>query len=595
VLEAGGDPMSDAPEDSGEGGLNSSDVYQVPLFHALAAENPAMAWSFFVRHYSNDAQQRRDPKFTGHRGEGILYPRAGALGGCTANHAMITLCPPNWAWDWMAAMVGDRSWAGDRMRPYFERMEDCRHRPFYRWLARKFGWNFTRHGWGGWLTTETSIPDEMRGPESAVAMITGAAVQELVGDEQRSMSSWAKQGQLDPNDWRLVRENAFGLCYLPMSTRQHARIGTRERLLSVAARHPDRLRVELDALATRVLFDDEHRAVGVEYLKGRHLYRAHARPGAESGEQQRAVASREVILAGGVFNTPQLLMLSGVGPSPSLTQHGIPVRVDLPGVGRNLQDCYQVSVVLRMKKEWQMLRGVRFDRGDPEYTEWTDRRSGICTSNGVVLGIAKRSDPANPLPDLLTLACLGQRQGYFPGYSSIVTSSNYLSWIVLKAHNNNRSGQVRLRSPDPRDPPSIDFHYFEEGTDAKGEDLQSIVDGIQFVRAMTTRYRHLVEDEEKPGAAFRTNEDLRQYVRDSAWGDQAFGSCPMGPRRDPDAVVDSRFRVRGVDRLRIVDASVFPSSPGFFIFGAVCMIGEKAADVILEDGQGMERSARAER
>ena len=102
--------------------------------------------------------------------------------------------------------------------------------------------------------------------------------------------------------------------YTPMTTDKHARVGTRERLLDIQRRYPDRLKIELDALATRVLFDDGNRAVGVEYLKGERLYRAHAKPNAAAGDVRQARASREVILAGGAFNTPQLLMLSGIGP-----------------------------------------------------------------------------------------------------------------------------------------------------------------------------------------------------------------------------------------------------------------------------------------
>ena len=125
---------------------------------------------------------------------------------------------------------------------------------------------------------------------------------------------WLIQGKADPNDWRLVRENAVGIGYTPLTTRNHARTGSRERVLDVADRYPERLRLELDALATRVLFDGANRAVGVEYLRGERLYRAHRNPSGQPGERREVRASREVILAGGAFNTPQLLMLSDIGP-----------------------------------------------------------------------------------------------------------------------------------------------------------------------------------------------------------------------------------------------------------------------------------------
>ena len=113
--------------------------------------------------------------------------------------------------------------------------------------------------------------------------------------------------------------------------------------------------IELDALATRVIFDDRQRAIGVEYLKGERLYRAHASPNAAPGVLRQVFASREIILSGGAFNTPQLLMLSGIGRREELARHGIDLRVELPGVGRNLQDRYEVSVVERMREDWAPL------------------------------------------------------------------------------------------------------------------------------------------------------------------------------------------------------------------------------------------------
>src|SRR5262249_10361734 len=158
--------------------------------------------------------------------------------------------------------------------------------------------------------------------------------------------------------------------YLPLATRNHARIGSRERILDVARRHPDRLHLELNAFVTQVLFDSETRAIGVEYLKGERLYSAHANPNTAPGEPRQAFAAREVIVSGGAFNTPQLLMLSGIGPRQVLERHGIKVRVDLPGVGSNLQDRYEISVVNRMQKTWAALAGAQFAQGDPAYQQW---------------------------------------------------------------------------------------------------------------------------------------------------------------------------------------------------------------------------------
>ena len=589
LLEAGGDPTQLKGGDSAFPNDERLPVdYRVPAFHPFASENDAMRWDFFVRHYGSDALQKRDPAyretFNDKRVDGVLYPRAGTLGGCTAHNAMITVYPHNRDWDEIAELTGDVTWKADNMRKYFERMEDCRHRLWiYRWMA-KLGINPTRHGFGGWLQTEKAIPKEAFGDEDLVQIIGKSAVEALeeVG-QPIDRVKWAVESQLDPNDWRVVMENGVGLRYPPLATRNHERTGTRERLLDVARRHPDRLKIELDSLVTRVLFNDDNRAVGVEYIKGARQYQAFRDPADQKGEVREARVSKEVILAGGAFNTPQLLMLSGIGPGDHLSEYGIQTRVDLPGVGTNMQDRYEVGIVNRMKNDWEVLAGAKFSPGDPQFREWERSREGVYATNGAVLAVIKRSRVERPLPDLFCFALLGNFRGYFPGYSELFVNGRHrhLTWAVLKAHTQNRSGVVRLRSADPRDIPYVDFKYFDEGNDTRGEDIDSVVDGIKFVRGMTERYRHLIEEEELPGKDVQTDEALRQFVTDHAWGHHASCTCPIG-KRDEGAVLDSSFRVHGTRGLRVVDASVFPKIPGFFIVSAVYMIGEKAADVILQ-------------
>ena len=193
-------------------------------------------------------------------------------------------------------------------------------------------------------------------------------------------------------------------------------------------------------------------------------------------------------------------MLSGIGPEEELKKHGIDVRVHLPGVGQNLQDRYEVGVVNRMKKNWQVLEGALFDNSDAQYKEWQGSRSGVYTTNGAVLAVIKKSVTSRPLPDLFCFAVVGKFRGYEPDYSrSILDHRNYLTWAVLKAHTNNTGGTVTLRSADPRERPDINFHYFDEGNDERQEDLESVVDGIEFVRETTAHIQHLIEEEEAPG------------------------------------------------------------------------------------------------
>jgi choline dehydrogenase len=593
LLEAGGDPRQLAGGDAVDPqGNRLPDDYDVPVFHAISTENEAMKWDFFVRHYASLEQQRRDEKYRqvwdGDPVDGVLYPRSGTLGGCTAHNALITVYPHNADWDEIAAATGDRSWSAENMRRYFERLENCHHRLPYRWLA-KLGINPTRHGWKGWLQTEKAIPEAAFDDEDLVKTILESAYKAAADrSEPFERVRWLFESQADPNDWRLVKGNAVGIRYPPLTTRGHQRAGTRERLLETARRHPQRLRIELDALATRVLFDDGGRAVGVEYLKGQRLYRPHGKPGPDPGERREVRASREVILCGGSFNTPQLLMLSGIGPRDVLQRFGIPVRVDVPGVGKNLQDRYEVGVVNRMNfPAWWVLKGARFSPGDPQYRQWARSRKGVYTTNGAVLAVIRRSAPERPLPDLFCFALLGLFRGYFPTYSTLFAHNlNYLTWAVLKGHTQNRGGEVTLRSADPRESPAINFHYFEEGTGSAREDLDSVVDGIKFVRSMTAelKAKKLIAEEELPGDKVRTDDDLRGFVRDNAWGHHASSTCQIGAQ-ETGGVLSSDFRVHGVRGLRVVDASVFPRIPGLFILSSVYMIGEKAADVILADAK----------
>ncbi|HEX3878285.1 MAG TPA: GMC family oxidoreductase, partial [Bryobacteraceae bacterium] len=210
---------------------------------------------------------------------------------------------------------------------------------------------------------------------------------------------------------------------------------------------------------------------------------------------------------------------------------------------------------------------------------WKNHRDGAYITNGSILTLFRRS-PGAQLADVFCMALLANFRGYYPTYSADAARDlNYLTWVVLKAHTNNRAGQVTLRSADPRDTPLIDFNYFEQGAQ---QDLDAVVDGIRFVRRLTGKLRaqQLIAQEELPGAEVETTEDLRQFIRDNCWGHHASCSCPIGPR-ESNGVLASDFRVHGAESLRVVDASVFPRIPGFFIASAVYMIGEKAADVIL--------------
>ena len=232
LLEAGGDY-----KDLQGGGPISPDQnrlpedYEVPTLHPMASENVALKWDYFVRHYSDIARQERDEKFVGER-DGVLYPRAGALGGCTAHNAMITVYPHDADWDHIADITRDPSWRAGRMRRYFQRLENCHHRWPYRLLYRLTGLNPSRHGFDGWLSVEKAIPKRALYDQELDSIVTKsawAAYWELAQWWKRI--TWFFQSQGDPNDWRLVKKNAIGVFYAPIHTHKHARNITRELLL----------------------------------------------------------------------------------------------------------------------------------------------------------------------------------------------------------------------------------------------------------------------------------------------------------------------------------------------------------------------------
>lgn len=305
-------------------------------------------------------------------------------------------------------------------------------------------------------------------------------------------------------------------------------------------------------------------------------------------EQQvkQVFARREVILSCGAYNTPQLLMLSGIGPREQLEEHGIPVRIDLPGVGQNLQDRYEISVVYEMEADFS--NPCQFSDNplrDPCLAEWLDRHQGIYTSNGIATSIIKRSKPEELDPDLYVFALTSRFQGYFPmWYSTFADVRNQFTWAILKAHTKNTAGVVELRSADPLDRPYVNFHYFEEGNDEDGSDLDAVVEGVRFARRIMEGSPY-VKKELLPGPEVAGEKEIKQYVRDQAWGHHCSCSCKIGADDDPLAVLDSGFRVRGTKGLRVVDASVFPHIPGMFIVLPIYIVSQKASAVILEDAR----------
>ena len=613
LLEAGGDPLQ-----TDDGKSIERYTYSVPAFHPRSSEDEDLKWSFFVKHYGDEEQQRRDSKYD-QKNQGILYPRAGTLGGCTTHNAMITIYPHNSDWDKIAELTGDPSWNSDNMRKYFQRLERCEY------IERPSDptKNTSRHGFDGWLNNTLADPSAaIKDPQllkiilAAVVTLFRDTTPNLLGrfahaidtvwnnilsviNQETALKDFVDK-LTDPNDWEVAQERKEGVFMIPLSTKDGKRISTRDYIRAVESQYPDRLIVKTRALVSQVLLaqdkteDGLYQAIGVEYLEGKHLYKADPKASETNNPavKHQVYAKREVILAGGAFNTPQLLKLSGIGDREELTQFKIPVKIHLPGVGKNLQDRYEVGVVTRMNQSFSAIEGCTFTEPqspedipkDPALQEWVNSKTGLYTSNGVVLGLIKRSQPQLLDPDLFIFGLPIYFKGYFLNYSEqIPMSPDLFTWAVLKAHTKNSAGTVKLRSSDPTDVPEINFHYFDEGNDTTGEDLQGVVEGVKFVREMSKKTDAFIKNELHPGGDIDEEEEIKTFVKNEAWGHHACGTCKIGRKDDPNAVLDTNFRVYGTKNLRVVDASVFPHIPGFFIVSAIYMVSEKASDVIIND------------
>ncbi|ELR96418.1 GMC family oxidoreductase [Gloeocapsa sp. PCC 73106] len=618
LLEAGGDPL-----ESEDGQPIERLTYSVPALHARASEDDDMRWSFFVKHYADETQQRRDSKYD-EENQGILYPRAGTLGGCTTHNAMITIYPHNSDWDNLAELTGDPNWNSDNMRRYFERLERCQ----YITRPRDPDNNPSRHGFDGWLSTTLADPSEairdrqllkiilttvltsIRSRSSNLLERIGYLIDQItpvLASIIRGETDWRDifDKILEPNDWEFAQNRQEGAFMIPLAIKDGQRVSTRDYIREVQAQFPEGMTVQLHALVTKVLFDEQktsdgsYQAIGVEYLHGKHLYRADPRSSLVSDDnavKHQVYVKREVILSAGTFNTPQILKLSGIGPEEELNRLGIPILINLPGVGENLQDRYEVGVVSELKESFSALDQCTFvepksqtDPRDPGLQEWERSKTGIYTSNGAVIGMAKKSHQDRRDPDIFIFGLPLYFKGYFLKYSDVIPTPNRFTWAILKAHTNNTAGTVKLSSTDPRDVPNINFHYFDEGNDSKGEDLQSVVEGVKFVRRMTQETDLFVKtellSESLPGPDIDDEGEVKQFIKDEAWGHHACGTCKIGRKDDPMAVLDGNFRVYGTQNLRVVDASVFPRIPGFFIVSAIYMISEKATDVILSEAK----------
>ena len=340
------------------------------------------------------------------------------------------------------------------------------------------------------------------------------------------------------------------------------RRGSAARLFLKPAMNRRNLHIETRTLASRIRIE-KGRAVGVDYTQG--------------GQHFTATAEREVIAAGGVYGSPQLLMLSGLGPADRLTSVGIKPLVDLPGVGKNLVE-HPFMFVGWNARPGAFRSELRVDRATGWVLKWGLLGNGLFATNGAAGNLFIRTDPRVDRPDMQFTCMSGEvsaRELWFPLFGKRPPHTLGAGLSMIKQDSR---GEVWLRSASAQDAPRILFNLFKERSD-----VDRAIRGLKAIRDVYHRepLRSLIVDEILPGENVVSDADLEKFIRDTgAITQHAVGTCKMGADSDAMSVVDASLKVRGVDALRVIDASVMPDVPGGNTNAPTIMIAEKGADLI---------------
>ncbi|KAF3763193.1 hypothetical protein M406DRAFT_64320 [Cryphonectria parasitica EP155] len=592
------------------GGDEGDNLFEtVPVLFPRATDDfPATQWNYFVTRSSDPVTQAKDAitsyllsngsLYTGldppenATAIGTLYPRAGTLGGCSRHNALITIRAFDSDWEAVADLTGDTSWNGSTFERLFEEIEHCNYLPN----------SVVGHGFAGWLWTElTSLVTAVQDLKVVSIIVSAASAmgESLTGILVETVAGLAEILAKDIN--APGPTITTGPYQIPLSMKDSTRNGARDWILQVANAVDDNgartyhLDIKLNTLVTKINFDNstgDLRATGVEYLEGQSLYRADPRWQDATVEGSGVVnVAREVIIAAGAFNTPQILKLSGIGPADELAEFGIEQLVDLP-VGNNLRDHIEVSVISESTSNFTLEDGCTFMYGYPEvpdpclerYLQGVDATAkGVYATSGEAVGVVIKSSAASgDDADIMVYGAPAGFPGFFPGWAKHALDSDHMrwTWISLKASTQNTAGTVKLRSSDPRDVPVIAFNTFDGSSDAAVQDLQASYEGIAFARRAMDDLIPLDGSftETQPGRAnVSTEDEIKEYVSTNSFGHHACCTAPIG------TVLDSRFGVKGTQGLRVVDASAFPVIPGFFIQLPTYLLSSKASEAILED------------
>jgi len=497
------------------GGHDRHLLIRMPLGFLQALRKPRFTWGY---------ESEPEPNLYGRC---LPVPRGKLLGGSSSINGMIHIRGHRLDFDdW--ARAGCQGWSYEEVLPYFRRSET-------HWSGES-----TYHGGDG--------PVQVRAIDT-----TRLLFEPLKAAAQAAGHPWLE-------DYDGADGVGFARATMAIDSRGR-RHSTARAYLTPAGNRPN-LQVRTGAQVQRVLIENG-RAVGVEYIRDGHRHIARAR--------------REVVLSGGAYNSPQLLMLSGIGDGQALQALGIPVHQHLPGVGRNLIEHPRMGLHYRARAPVTFTNQLRFDRAALSVLRWALWGKGpfanqICS--GIVL-LKTRPELDRPDFELLCSPVQIDAHMWFPGLRPPKPHGFYVTASQLYPKSR---GQVTLRSVNPQDKPRIALNLL-----SAPEDMGNMIDGVRATRHLFAQAPQaaLVERETLPGEDCHSDEALQEAVRRNIGiTHHPVGTCAMGI--GPGAVVDPQLRVHGIQGLRVADASIMPSIVGANTNAAAIMIGEKAADLIRE-------------
>ena len=493
----------------------------IPVGYLYCIGNPRTDWLFKTQ---PDA---------GLNGRQLLYPRGKTLGGCSSINGMIYMRGQARDYDSWAEQTGDDRWSWNQALPDFMAHED-----HYRLDSDGADADVKAlHGHGGeWRVEKQRLSWEVLGS------FTDAAVQAGIPRTDDFNSG----------------DNA-GIGYFEVNQRSGWRWNTSKAFLRPAKARPN-LTIWTESQVEKLTLNGTR-------CTGAIVNRA--------GQSVSVSATREVVSCAGAIGSPQILQLSGIGPRELLEQHGIDVQVESPGVGQNLQDHLQIRAVYKVKNVKTLNTMANSLIGKLKIgLEYVLKRSGPMSMAPSQLGAFTKSDPDQPYANLeyhvqpLSLEAFGEDLHPFPAFTASVCNLNPTS-----------RGQVRIQSNRWQDAPLIEPNYL-----STPEDRKIAADSLRQVRQIVSQsaMAQYEPEEYKPGVQYQSDEELAKLAGDIATTIfHPVGTCKMGREDDPMAVVDSQLRVRGVQGLRVVDASVMPTITSGNTNSPTLMIAEKAAGMML--------------